>query len=176
MNNLETATLAGGCFWCLEAAYQQIKGVESVDSGYCGGTNPNPSYESSNYHNTGEAETVQVHYDPKVISYDEILEIFWALHDPTTPNRQGNDAGPQYRSVIFYHNDAQKAAADKSKAEVAKLWPDPILTEIVAFEKFYPAEEYHRNYFKLHPEQAYCQIVINPKLEKLKQKFAAKLK
>jgi peptide-methionine (S)-S-oxide reductase len=174
--SVQTATLGGGCFWCLEASYQLIQGVEGIVSGYAGGEAHNPTYEQVVMGTTGHAEVVQVTFDSKTISYKDILDIFWAIHNPTTLNRQGNDVGTQYRSVIFYENDEQKSAAEQSKQEVAKLWPDPIVTEIVPLEKFYRAEEYHQNYFKNHPEQAYCQIVINPKLEKLRQKFEAKLK
>jgi peptide-methionine (S)-S-oxide reductase len=173
---METVTLAGGCFWCLEAAYQEINGVTQVDPGYAGGQVDSPTYEQVMTSETGHAESVQVTFDTKIISLDDILDIFWALHDPTTLNRAGNDVGTEYRSIIFYTNDEQEAAAEKSIAEVAKLWPNPIVTELVPLEKFWPAEEYHRNYFKNHPDQAYCQIIINPKLVKLRQKFNDKLK
>jgi len=172
----ETAILAGGCFWCLEAAYQEITGVESVVSGYAGGHVPDPSYERVSTGTTGHAETVSITYDPDVISYSDILDIFWTIHNPTTPNRQGNDVGTQYRSVIFYTDDEQKRLAEASKAEVAKLWPDPVVTEIVPLEQFFKAEDYHQNYYRNHPEAAYCQVVINPKLHKLREKFAARLK
>ncbi len=172
----EVATLGGGCFWCLEAAYQQIKGVEKVVSGYAGGEVPDPTYEQVSGGATGHAEVNQITFDPAVIGYGDILEIFWTIHDPTTPDRQGNDIGPQYRSIILYASDAQKQAAEQSKAAVAKLWPNPIVTEIVPLEKFYPAEDYHQNYFNNHPEAAYCQVVINPKLAKLRQKFESRLK
>jgi peptide-methionine (S)-S-oxide reductase len=172
----DTATLGGGCFWCLEASYQLIKGVKDVVSGYAGGNKPNPTYEEVSNGDTNHVEVVQISYDPSVINYTDILEVFWAIHNPTTPDRQGNDVGTQYRSAIFYMNEDQKKIAEESKAGVAKLWPDPIVTEIVPLEHFYPAEEYHQNYFKNHPEQAYCQLVINPKLQKLRQKFTARLK
>lgn len=172
----QTATLGGGCFWCLEAAYQLINGVAQVVSGYAGGPETTPSYEAVVSGKTGHAEVVQVHFEADKISYSEILDIFWTLHDPTTLNRQGNDIGTQYRSIILYHNETQKLIAEKSKSDVAKLWPDPIVTEIVPFKHFYEAEAYHQNYFKNHPEQAYCQVIINPKLKKLRQQYAAKLK
>jgi peptide-methionine (S)-S-oxide reductase len=175
-SRIETAVLAGGCSWCLEAAYQEIAGVESVVSGYAGGHVPNPSYEQVSSGTTGHAETVRVTYDPDVISYSDILEIFWTIHNPTTPNRQGNDVGTQYRSVIFYESDQQKRLAEASKAEIAKLWPDPVVTEITSLKRFYKAEDYHQNYFRNHPEAAYCQVVINPKLHKLREKFASRLK
>lgn len=174
--NLATATLAGGCFWCLEAAYQQVCGVVRVVNGYAGGTRPNPTYESVHYHNSGEAETVEITYKPTIISYSDILDIFWVIHDPTTPNRQGHDMGPEYRSVIFYQNATQQAQAEQSKATMAKQWSDPIVTAIQPLEKFYPAEPEHQDYYRQHPQQAYCQVVINPKLQKLQEKFAAKLR
>lgn len=155
----ETATLGGGCFWCLEAAYQQIEGVKHVTSGYSAG-----------------AEVVQITFNPATISYADILEIFWAIHDPTTRNRQNHDVGPQYRSIIFYATEAQRQTAQASRDEVQKLWPNPLVTEIVPLEKFDQAEAYHQNFFQNHPELAYCQIVINPKLAKLRQKFHSRLK
>ncbi|HSX48136.1 MAG TPA: peptide-methionine (S)-S-oxide reductase MsrA [Candidatus Nanoarchaeia archaeon] len=173
----QTATLAGGCFWCLEAVYQQVSGVLSVVSGYAGGSVPNPSYEAVCGGLTGHTETVQVKFDPKVISYREILEIFFYIHDPTTLNRQGNDHGTQYRSVIFYSDDDQRKTAEDTKAKFApKYWDDPVITEIVPLEKFWEAEKYHQNYFNDHPEQAYCQVIINPKLQKFRAKFESKLK
>ena len=175
-NQTETITLAGGCFWCLEAAYNTIRGVTEVIPGYAGGTTPNPTYEQVCGGNTGHAEVVQVSFDPKIITLEEILEIFWAIHDPTTPNRQGGDVGTQYRSMILYTSDEQKEVAEKSIKAVAKLWPNPIVTELVPLETFYPAEEYHRNYFERNPSQAYCQVVINPKLKHLREQFAAQLK
>lgn len=173
---LQAATLGGGCFWCLEASYQLIKGVEKIVSGYAGGGSENPTYEEVSTGTTGHAEVVQIDFDPEVISYKDILDIFWALHDPTTKDRQGTDVGSQYRSVIFYHNDDQRKAAEESRAEIAKFWPNTIVTTIEPLKDFYQAEDYHQNYFMNHPEQSYCQIVINPKLEKLRQKFEAKLK
>jgi peptide-methionine (S)-S-oxide reductase len=173
---METAVLGGGCFWCLEATLQLIKGIEKVIPGYAGGNTKNPSYFDVQSQKTGHAEVVQVTYDPKVISYHDILDIFWAIHDPTTLNRQGNDAGEEYRSIILYENETQKQQAEESKTAVQKLWENPVVTEIVPLEHFYEGEPEHHNYYKTHPEQAYCQIVINPKLEKLRQKFAARLK
>jgi len=172
----QTVTLAGGCFWCLEAAYTTIRGVTKVVPGYAGGTKPNPTYEEVSGGATGHAEVVQVSFDSKVITLKEILEIFWAIHDPTTPNRQGSDIGTQYRSMILYESVEQKKAAEDSIKAVAKLWPSPIVTELVPLETFYPAEEYHRNYFERNPSQAYCQVVINSKLKHLREQFASKLK
>ncbi len=175
---LETATLGGGCFWCLEAVYQEVKGVHDVVSGYAGGKVENPTYEQICMGNTGHAEVVQLTFDPEVISYDEILDIFWRLHDPTTLNRQGPDVGTQYRSVIFYHDDNQRAIAEQSRqaAEAARLWPDPIVTEIVPFQNFYPAEPYHQNYYRNNAYQPYCFVIIDPKLRKLRKDFQEKLK
>lgn len=176
MKNLEKATLGGGCFWCLDAAYRQIEGVADVISGYAGGTPVNPTYEQVCSGNTGHAEVVQVMYDPRVIAYEDILDIFWAVHDPTTPNRQGNDVGSQYRSIILFADDRQRQAAEDSAMRVSQLWPNPIVTEIKKLDRFYPAEEYHQNYFAKNPTQGYCQAVINPKLQKLRQNFTARLK
>ena len=164
---LESATIGGGCFWCAEAVFQRIPGVKSVVSGFAGGTTPNPTYEQVCTGTTGHAEVVQIQFDPAVIAYDKILEIFWEAHDPTTLNRQGNDAGTQYRSIILYSNDAQKAAAEKSKAEEAKHRTAPITTVIVPLKAFYPAEKYHQNYYNEHEGQGYCQFVIRPKLRHL---------
>lgn len=166
------ATIAGGCFWCVEAVYQLVKGVDKVVSGYSGGETPNPTYEKLHNEVTGHAETVQVNFDDSIISYEEILQIFYYVHDPTTPNRQGNDEGTQYRSIIFYHDDSQKKIAEDVTNNFAKsLWDDPIVTEIIPLDKFWPAEDYHQNYFKNNPNQAYCQLIINPKLEKFQLKF-----
>jgi peptide-methionine (S)-S-oxide reductase len=173
---IEKALLGAGCFWCLEAAYQLINGVEKVVPGYGGGHTKNPSYYDVQSQTTGHAEVVQIDFDPTVISYDDILDIFWAIHDPTTRDRQGNDVGPEYRSIILYINDEQKNIAEQSKVEAQKLWSKPIVTEIKPLERFYEAEPEHHNYFQTHPEQAYCQVVINPKLEKLRVKFKSKLK
>lgn len=173
--NLETAILGGGCFWCLEAAYQMVNGVVDVRSGYSGGDVTSPTYEQVCSGKAGHAEVVQIKFDSRIISYEDILDIFWVIHDPTTLNRQGNDVGTQYRSVIFYMNDIQKEVAKKSIKAVAKLWADPIVTELRLFQKFYPAENYHKDYFTRNPENAYCQLIINPKLNKLRSKFRDKL-
>jgi len=170
------ATLGGGCFWCLEAAYQLIDGVEKVVPGYAGGQTKNPTYYEVCNGKTGHAEVVQITFDINTIEYEDILNIFWAIHDPTTLNRQGNDEGTQYRSIILYHNEEQKAIAETSKIETQKLWNDPIVTELKPIDIFYEAEPDHHNYFITHPEKAYCQVVINPKLDKLRQKFASKIK
>jgi len=172
----ETATLAGGCFWCLDAAYRQIEGVESVVSGYTGGRRPNPTYEQVCAGVTGHAEAVQVTFDPAVVSYADILDILWAVHDPTTLNRQGADVGTQYRSAIYVHNDAQKAVAAASLRAAQAWWDDPIVTEIAALETFHPAEDYHQDYYNQHPGQGYCRAVINPKLQKVRARFASRLR
>ncbi len=165
----EVATLAGGCFWCIEAVFQKVDGVENVVSGYTGGVTVNPTYQQVCTGKTGHIEAVQVSFNPSKTSYREILEIFFSIHDPTTMNRQGADTGTQYRSAIFYHNEPQKAAAEELIRELNKahIWKEPIVTQIVPLDTFYPAEEYHREYFSRHPEQAYCQMVIAPKLKKL---------
>ncbi len=174
----EVATLGAGCFWCVEAVFQDLKGVEKVASGYAGGTVPNPTYQAVCTGRTGHAEVIQVTYDPEEISYEALLEVFWRTHDPTTLNRQGADVGTQYRSAIFYHDEGQKAVAEKSKKETdeAELWPDPIVTEIVPYTDFYPAEDYHQNYFLANPNQPYCRAVIDPKVRKFKKEFQNKLK
>ena len=169
----ETATLAGGCFWCLEAVYDQVQGVESVESGYTGGETDRPTYEQVCGEMTGHAEAVKITFDPAVISYRELLEIFFTIHDPTTLNRQGNDVGTQYRSIILYSNEAQKMAAEKSKAEMQKNFSKPIVTQIVPLTKFYKAESYHQNYYNENSEQPYCSITIRPKIEKLEKKLKA---
>jgi peptide-methionine (S)-S-oxide reductase len=176
--NLEIATLGGGCFWCLEAIYVDLKGVEQVVSGYAGGHVKNPTYEQVCGKDTGHAEVVQVHFDPNVISYEDLLRIFFTIHDPTTLNRQGADVGPQYRSVIFYHDDEQRATAEKIIAEITaeKIWADPIVTQLEPFEEFFVAEPYHQEYFKRNPYQGYCQVVIAPKVVKFRQSFADRLK
>lgn len=174
--NLEQATLGGGCFWCLEAIYQDVVGVEQVVSGYAGGTAVNPTYEEVCYGRTGHAEVVQITYNPDVISYEELLFIFWRIHDPTTPNRQGNDVGPQYRSIILTHDETQRQIAEKSMAEAAALYPNPIVTEIVPLETFYLAEPYHQDYFSQHRSQPYCRAVIDPKVRKFRKSFQDKLK
>lgn len=175
---LEKATLGGGCFWCLEAIYQRVKGVQSVVSGYAGGHVENPTYEEVCSDTTGHAEVVQITFDPKIISYEDILNIFWQIHDPTQLNRQGNDVGTQYRSVIFYHNETQKQKAMVSKRNLEKegVYKNPIVTEIAPLTKFYPAEKYHQNYFNRNSNQMYCQLVIAPKLKKFKKSFTEYLK
>ncbi len=174
----ELATFGGGCFWCTEAVIQPLKGVEEVVSGYMGGKTLNPTYEDICTGRTGHAEVIQVTYDPAVISYAKLLQVFWQTHDPTTLNRQGNDEGTQYRSVIFYHSKEQKAEAEKykEKLDTSKVFDDPIVTEITAAEKFYPAEKYHQNYYRLNSDKGYCRAVIGPKLKKLKELFADQLK
>lgn len=175
---LEIATLAGGCFWCLEAVYDEIEGVEEVTSGYAGGSTPNPTYEQVCSEQTGHAEVVQVQFDPGVISFDEILDVFFTIHDPTALNRQGNDVGTQYRSAIFYHSPEQERIARKKIAdlEAAKMWEAPIVTEVEPLTAFYPAEEYHQEYYRRNPTQPYCQIVVAPKVAKARKKFLARLK
>jgi peptide-methionine (S)-S-oxide reductase len=172
----ELATLGGGCFWCLDAAYRRIEGVTGVVSGYAGGQDPRPTYQRVCSGSTGHAEVVQVEFDPDVISYRDILDVFWAIHDPTTLNRQGADVGTQYRSIILTHDDAQRRVAEESRQAVAPLWPRPVVTEITPLETFFPAEEYHQDYFARNPDQGYCQVVINPKLAKLREKFAGRLR
>ncbi|NOX62585.1 MAG: peptide-methionine (S)-S-oxide reductase MsrA [Chloroflexi bacterium] len=174
----EIATLGGGCFWCLEAVYALVKGVERVEPGYAGGHAPHPTYEQVCSGATGHAEVVQMAFDPGVVSYRELLEIFFTIHDPTTLNRQGADVGSQYRSVIFYHDEAQKQTAQQVMAEIeaAGVWSRPLVTELSPFTEFFRAEEYHRNYFARHPDQGYCQVVIAPKVLKFRQRFASKLR
>ena len=178
MPRREIATLAGGCFWCLEAVYLELRGVLGVQSGYAGGHVPHPSYELVCTGSTGHAEVVQVTFDPDEISYRELLDVFFTIHDPTTLNRQGNDVGTQYRSAVFSHSPEQQATVEQAIAELAaeKVWDDPIVTEVVPFTEFYPAEEYHRDYFRLHPEQAYCRAVIAPKVAKARKAFFERLK
>ncbi len=163
----EKATLAGGCFWCLEAVYKRISGVISVTSGYAGGQVPNPTYREVCTGQTGHAEVVQIDYDPTIITYEQILDLFWEAHDPTTVNRQGADVGTQYRSAIFYHNAEQKKKAQASKERAQERFPEPIVTEINELDAFYPAEDYHQDYFDLNPQAGYCRVVIEPKLKKL---------
>lgn len=175
--NTETITLAGGCFWCIEAVLLDLKGVEKVVSGYTGGKVKNPGYKEVCSGLTGHAEAVQVTFNPEVIKLEDILEVFWTAHDPTTLNRQGADVGTQYRSAIFYNTDAQKEIAERSIKEVAtKIWDDPIVTEVSHITEFYPAEAYHQNYYNQNKNQPYCQVVINPKVKKVREKFAARLK
>lgn len=173
----ELATLGGGCFWCLEAVFEQLRGVESVTSGYAGGTNENPTYEQVCAGRTGHAEVVQIAFDPAVLSFAELLDVFFVIHDPTTLNRQGADAGTQYRSVIFTHSDDQRRIAKQKIVEVnaAGTWDGPIVTEVAPLPTFFPAEGYHQGYFQSHRQQPYCQVVISPKLAKLRSKFAEKL-
>ncbi len=173
----ETAVLAGGCFWCMEAIYQDLKGVEKVESGFSGGKTANPTYEQVCTGTTGHAEVVRVTFDPKVIAYADLLRIFFTVHDPTTLNRQGEDVGTQYRSAIFAIGKEQEKTAREVLAEVTKerIWPDPTVTEITPFAAFYPAEAYHRNYFRLNPDKGYCRIVIAPKVAKFREKYRAKL-
>jgi peptide-methionine (S)-S-oxide reductase len=175
---LEVATLGGGCFWCTEAVFSLLKGVEKVESGYSGGKMENPTYEKVSTGTTGHVEVVQTSFNPDVISFKEILEVFFSSHNPTTLNRQGQDIGTQYRSVIFYHDDQQKAIAEQIIKELTetKTWNMPIVTQIEPFKIFYKAEEYHQNYFKNHPEKSYCSIIIAPKIGKLKQHYLGKLK
>ncbi len=174
----ETATFGNGCFWCTEAVFDRLKGVESVMSGYSGGTQKNPTYEQVCSGKTGHAEVVQIVFDPQVISYDKLLEVFWSTHDPTTLNQQGPDRGTQYRSAVFFHNDEQKKKAEFFKAELekSKVFDAPIVTEIVAFREFYPAEDYHQEYFASNPTDRYCQIQAVPKIKKIKKLFADLLK
>ena len=164
----QTATFGGGCFWCLEAVLQRIEGVLSVTSGYAGGSVPQPSYEQVCTGETGHAEVVQVSFDPELISYDELLDVFWQAHDPTTLNRQGADVGTQYRSIILTADDQQKKIAEASRKKAQKSWHDPIVTEIVPLETFWKAEDYHQNYYNTHTSAGYCRVVISPKLKKLK--------
>lgn len=172
----QSAVLGGGCFWCLEAVYQEVTGVENVVSGYAGGTVPNPTYYQIETATTGHAQVVELTFQPSVISYRDILDIFWVVHNPTTLNRQDYDQGPQYRSIILYQGEDQKKIATESKDAASALWSNPIMTEIVPLDTFYEAEPEHQNYFRSHPERAYCQIIINPKLQKLRAKFQARLK
>jgi len=176
--SLEVATLASGCFWCIEAVFREIDGVENVVSGYAGGITVNPTYQQVCAGDTGHAEAIQIDFNLSKISYREILEIFFSIHDPTTLNRQGADVSTQYRSAIFYHNEEQKTVAAELIGELDKahLWKKPIVTQIVLLDKFYPAEEHHREYFSRHPEQAYCQMVISPKVNKFRQQWTTRLK
>jgi peptide-methionine (S)-S-oxide reductase len=178
MAQQETATLGGGCFWCVEAVYRQAEGIKSVVSGYMGGAKANPTYKEVCSGTTGHVEVVQLKFDPAVISYRDILDIFFATHDPTTLNRQGNDAGPQYRSVIFYHSPAQKATAEETIRDLTaeKAFTDPIVTAVEPAAEFYPAEDYHQEYFENHPYQPYCAFVVAPKVEKFRKKFAGRVK
>jgi peptide-methionine (S)-S-oxide reductase len=174
----QTTTLGAGCFWCVEAVFQRLKGVERVVSGYAGGTVKQPTYQQVCAGTTGHAEAVQIIFDPAVIAFEDLLYVFWRTHDPTTLNRQGADAGTQYRSAIFYHDEAQKVIAEKSKRETAtaSLWPNPIVTEITPFTNFYEAEAYHHDYYRHNANQSYCRAVIDPKITKLQKEFKDKLK
>jgi peptide-methionine (S)-S-oxide reductase len=174
----EVATLAGGCFWCLEAVYNDLRGVEKVVSGYSGGSVANPTYEQVTRGNTGHAEVVQITFDPQALSFKELLEVFFTIHDPTTLNRQGPDVGTQYRSAIYYHSPEQKEVADKVIADIttAKIWKDPIVTEVTKLAAFYPAEDYHQRYYERNPNQGYCRMVIEPKVIKFRKQFMSKLK
>ncbi len=172
----QSIVLGGGCFWCLEAAYQLVDGVEKIVPGYAGGQGPQPSYATLHGSDDGWAETVQVTFNPEIISLEDILDIFWTIHDPTTPDRQGNDVGPQYRSIILFNSPEQEGIVRRSIDKAQKLWLDPIVTEVEPLQVFYEAEPEHHNYYQKHPEAAYCQVVINPKLKKLRDKFAARLK
>lgn len=175
---METTTLGSGCFWCTEAVFQQLKGVSSVVSGYSGGSVENPSYNQVTTGRTGHAEVCQIQFDPDQISYEELLDVFFHTHDPTTLNRQGNDVGTQYRSVIFYHNDEQRVIAERVKKELDEsgTWKNPIVTDIVPYEKFYRAEDYHQNYFRNNQNEGYCRVVIAPKLKKFEKVFKLKLR
>ena len=175
---MEIATFGNGCFWCTEAIFQELKGVSKAVSGYMGGTKKDPTYKEVCTGTTGHAEVLQITYDPSIISFDELLEVFWKTHDPTTLNRQGNDVGTQYRSAVFYHNEEQKKLASeyKTKLDASGAWNDPIVTEITAASTFYPAEDYHQEYFSLNGSQPYCNFVIRPKVEKFKNVFKDKLK
>ena len=177
-NASETATLAGGCFWCLEAVFTELRGVQRVDSGYAGGQMANPSYEDVCTGQTGHAEVVQVTFDPAVLPFEQLLRIFFTIHDPTTLNRQGADVGTQYRSAIFYHTESQRRAAEAVVREIAeaKIWRGKIVTEIVPITQFYPAEEYHRNYFQRNPTAGYCRAIIAPKVAKFRHQFTPQLK
>ena len=176
MATQETATLGGGCFWCLEAVYQEMEGVLSATSGYMGGHTVNPTYHNVCTGRTGHIEVVQVGFDPEVTSYREVLEVFFAIHDPTTRDRQGNDSGPQYRSAIFYHSGEQRSAAEEliRELDAQHVWRDPIVTEVRPASTFYPAEDYHQEYFRNNPQAPYCSFVVAPKVRKFREKFAAK--
>jgi methionine-S-sulfoxide reductase len=176
--NLQTATLAGGCFWCLEAVYDEIKGVQGVESGYAGGHMDNPTYRAVCNGDTGHAEVVQVHFDPNIVSYRDLLNVFFAIHDPTTLNRQGADTGTQYRSAIFYHDDEQKKIAEEliKDLNAQKIWDRPLVTEVTKLDKFYMAEDYHQEYFANNPYQPYCMAVVSPKVSKFRKHFIELLK
>ncbi|MCP2044770.1 peptide-methionine (S)-S-oxide reductase MsrA [Pontibacter sp. HSC-36F09] len=175
---MEKATFGGGCFWCTEAVFQDLAGVQKVESGYAGGHMENPTYKQVTSGTTGHAEVLQITYDPDAISYDELLEVFWETHDPTTLNRQGNDIGPQYRSIVLYHNDEQREKAEKylKELDASGAFDAPIVTTVEPLQEFYPAEDYHQNYFNTHGHEPYCSFVIRPKVDKFRKVFADKLK
>jgi peptide-methionine (S)-S-oxide reductase len=175
LNSLETVVLGGGCFWCLEAVYQELNGVQQVESGYTGGQVPNPSYEQICDGTTGHAEVVKIEFDPAIVSYRQVLEIFFTIHDPTTLNRQGNDVGTQYRSVIYYHSPQQQDCAKHVVAEMANVWDAPIVTQLLPVETWYKAEDYHQNYFRNNPLQGYCAFVVAPKVAKFRKTFSEKI-
>ena len=176
--NSEVATVAGGCFWCLEAVFDELRGVEKVESGYAGGSVPNPSYEQVCTGRTGHAEVTQITYDPREVSFGDLLDVFFTIHDPTTLNRQGADVGTQYRSAIFYHNPEQQQIAKQKIAELTeqRVWDDPIVTQLEPLGDFYPAEDYHRDYYQRNPNQGYCRVVIAPKVSKFRKQYLEKLK
>lgn len=178
MSNLETATLAAGCFWCVEAVFDDLKGVEDVVSGYSGGHTANPTYKEVCGEGTGHAEVVQIRFDPEELTFADLLRVYFTVHDPTTLNRQGNDIGSSYRSAIFYHSEAQRQAAEDVVAEITaeSIYANPIVTEVTPFDKFWPAEDYHHEYFANNPNQPYCSAVVAPKVAKFRQKFVSKLK
>ncbi len=178
MTQTQTATLGGGCFWCLEAVFDNLQGITDVVSGYAGGTVPNPSYQQVCTGTTGHAEVVQIKFEPSIISFKELLEVFFSIHDPTTLNRQGSDVGTQYRSVIFYHSSDQKTTAEETIREFSeeKIWDAPIITAVEPLDVFYPAEDYHQEYFARNPGQGYCQMVVAPKVAKFRSKYATRLK
>lgn len=177
-NHTATATFAGGCFWCVDAVFRDLNGVGSVEAGYSGGTEQHPTYEQICSGETGHAEAIRIRFDPKLITYDELLEVFWTTHDPTTKNRQGNDVGPQYRSVVFYHDEMQRKLAEayKKKLDASGAYRAPIVTEIVPFTAFWKAEEYHQDYYANHADKPYCVFVIQPKIEKVRKIFGQKLR
>lgn len=176
MNKLETATLAGGCFWCTEAIFQRLKGVSAVTPGYCGGETPAPSYEEVSAGHSGHAESIRFQFDPEIISYRDLLRIFFHLHDPTTLNRQGPDTGSQYRSAIFFHDPGQEKTARQVIRDLQPEFPQPIVTQVVPYAAFYPAEDYHRDYYRQHAGASYCQLVIDPKIQKLLEKYRDQVK
>lgn len=175
MNEFQKATFGNGCFWCTEVIFQQLRGVVTTKSGYSGGHVEHPTYQAVCAETTGHAEVLQIEFDPAILSFVELLEVFWKTHDPTTLHRQGNDIGTQYRSVIFYHNKQQKLAAEDGRVAVSMLWSDPIVTEIMPLKAFYPAEDYHDSYFDLHGHEPYCSLVIAPKVAQFRKKFGDKV-